>query len=110
MHIPSSKILKGRIQGQDPNEFAALCDALIVAEATSAGIPRTCLAVSHEIFDRDGGVDARCQNAPSTSGRLVPLSNVAYQYKSGDSKKTAAAIVKHDIQGKPRVLEALGQG
>jgi hypothetical protein len=67
-------------------------------------------ATNLHILEPDGGIDARCVNAPRQAGRLIPKACVAYQFKGGRAKRSAAEMGEEDIVGKPRVVEALCEG
>ena len=98
------------IQALDPTQFAHLCNGLLIGVGTRVGIPRECFPQTLHVNDRDGGVDGRCEGAPTTAGRLIPASDVVYQYKSGRTKKSALELARDDILGKSRVREALEEG
>lgn len=93
----------------DEARFAELMNALLSETAAKNGIDRSCIATNLNTKERDGGIDARCVNAPRTAGRLIPRSNVDYQYKSGAYKKSLEKIIKEDIKAKPRVMDGLGK-
>jgi hypothetical protein len=94
----------------DDSRFVELMNALVSETAAKHGIDRSCIATNINIKEPDGGIDARCVNAPTTAGRLIPSPNVDYQFKGGANKKSLSAIVDEDIRAKPRVLEGLQQG
>jgi len=94
----------------DPSRFANLCNELLVQNAIRLRIPRDHLALNLLITDPDGGIDARCLDAPVHGGRLCPRKNCVYQFKSGHAHKTAGRLAKEDVVNKPRVKEALAAG
>lgn len=98
------------IKLSDPKAFVELANNLLIAGAVAHGIPRSCLATNLHINEPDGGIDARCVNAPVTVGRLIPRPNTDYQFKAGNSPKSLNEIVTKDILAKPRVLDGLQQG
>jgi hypothetical protein len=98
------------IVGLDEGRFADLCNELLSAAAAGAAIPRSCVRTTMNTKEGDEGVDARCLAAPATAGALIPRANVAYQFKAGPKKKSAAKIVEEDIVGKAGVRKALLAG
>ena len=104
------EILMQRIQLLDEIQFVRLGNTLLARLAARNGIAPSHLALNEQTKDPDGGIDARCEGAPRTVGRLIPRSDVAYQFKAGSQKKSARAIAAEDIQAKPRVLAALQSG
>lgn len=102
--------LGARITDLDEVRFVAFCNALLGATAAAANIPRSCLSLTLNTKEPDGGIDARCEAAERTGGRLIPRANVIYQFKSGTSRKSIAKIVKEDIVRQKRVVAALRAG
>ena len=102
--------LSKHIQMLSDTEFVDVMNTLLSEAAAHAGIDRSCIAVNLNIKEPDEGIDARCVNASTTAGRLIPRKNVDYQFKSGRSKKSVARIVKEDFEGKRRVLSGLQLG
>jgi hypothetical protein len=102
--------LSKEIQKLSDREFADLLNFLLSETAARAGIARSCIAANLNIQEPDGGIDARCVNASTTAGRLIPRKNVDYQFKSGQSKKSVARVAKEDFRDKPRVLDGLKNG
>ena len=100
-------VLGRQIRQLDDSRFVELMNALISETAARHGIDRSCIATNLNIKEPDGGIDARCVNAPITAGRLIPAANVDYQFKAGSNKKSLSKIVAEDIKTKPRVLEGL---
>jgi hypothetical protein len=98
------------IQLFDSKSFVELGNNLLITSAAAHGVPRSCLATNLHINEPDGGIDARCVNAPTTVGRLIPRPHADYQFKAGNSVKSAKEIVTNDIIEKPRVLDGLRQG
>ena len=94
----------------DPTRFADLCNDLLVQVAIRQGIPREHIAVNLRTTDPDGGIDARCVDAPTSVGRLFPRLTCAYQFKGGNTDRTAATLARDDISQKPRVLQAISEG
>ena len=104
-------VILGRwLQLLDGAAFVALGNALLSEFAATRGIDRACLATNLRVTEPDGGIDARCVNTASAVGRLIPRSNVDYQFKSGSEAKSAASIAENDILGKPRVRQGLQDG
>src|SRR5438046_1921703 len=95
------------LRALDAGRFVALCNSLLARAAARGQIDATHLELTLTITDPDGGVDARCHDAPRQVGRLIPAPNVVYQFKGGTRKRTAPQIAREDIAEKPRVLEAL---
>lgn len=104
-----AELIGRQIQLLDAARFVQICTALLSETAATHGIPRSCLAFNLRITEPDGGIDARCDASPATIGRLIPRSNVAYQFKSG-GQRSAAAVAREDVLDKPRVMEALRTG
>lgn len=98
------------IQLLPERQFAALCNDLLAIAAATHGIPRTCLDVTLNTAEPEGGLDARVLDAPVAAGRLIPAGTVGYQYKSGTQRKSAARVAREDIAEKPRVVELLRNG
>jgi hypothetical protein len=96
-----------RLPFLNPDQFAVLCNDLLSSSARAAGIPVSHLSLNLRLRDPDGGLDARCDNAPRAVGRIIPAVTCGYQYKSGSTKKSAKAVALDDIVEKPRVLELL---
>jgi hypothetical protein len=82
----------------------------LVTTVAAEGIPVSHLATNLRVKEPDGGLDARCVNAPRVVGRLIPSGTVGYQFKSGLMAKSASKLVEEDVLGKGRVLELLRQG
>jgi hypothetical protein len=99
-----------RIQTLSEERFVALCNDILSETAAAGGVPRSCLSLNLNTKEPDGGIDASCTAAPVPVGRLIPRSNVIYQFKSGGSTKTIAKIVETDIVGQSRVVSALRAG
>lgn len=102
--------LARRIQMLTDVEFADLCNRVIAEAGAQHGIARACFAFNLSIDEPDGGIDARCIAAPTTVGRLIPRTDVVYQYKSGSRSKSANQVASEDIIEKPRVRDALARG
>jgi len=102
--------LERQIRLLDDTRFVELMNALLSETAAKNGIERLCIATNLNIKEPDGGIDARCVNAIHTAGRLIPSSDVDYQFKGGSDKKSAARIVAEDITSKPRVVEGIRLG
>ncbi|MDQ4044528.1 MAG: hypothetical protein M3173_03650, partial [Chloroflexota bacterium] len=102
--------LARRIQMLGDVEFAELCNRLIAETGAQHGIARACFAFNLSVDEPDGGIDARCIAAPTTVGRLIPRTDVVYQYKSGSRSKLANQVASKDIIEKPRVRDALARG
>src|SRR5712671_5384669 len=103
-------ILGRQIRLLDDSRFVELMNALLSESAAKHGIDRSCIATNLNIQEPDGGIDARCVNASTTAGRLIPALNVDYQFKGGGNKKSLTKIVEEDITAKPRVLDGLKSG
>lgn len=99
--------LAGRLSLLDDTRFAAVCNELLLQTAVLSGIDRAHLALNLATTEPDGGVDARCTNAPHIHGRLFPRSNGVYQFKSGNASRSAANLAKKEIFEKPRVMDAI---
>src|SRR6266545_463494 len=97
------------IENCDGTQFVSLCNDLLSETAARHNIDRSCLATNLHVSEPDGGIDARCVGSTARVGRLIPLENVAYQFKSGETRKSARKIAEDDILGKPRVRELLQQ-
>lgn len=106
----SSQSLAERLFLLDDTRFAAVCNDLLVQVAIRNGIDRAQLALNLATKEPDGGIDARCANAPSIHSRLFPRRNSVYQFKSGNFSRSAESLAKNDILGKPRVMEAAKAG
>lgn len=102
--------LRNRLEGLDPARFVELCNSLLTEVAAANGVQRTHLSLNHRVSDPDGGIDARCIEAPVLIARILPRQNTDFQFKSGRVAKTARAIAREDILDKPRVREGLKQG
>jgi hypothetical protein len=102
-------LIKRQIEVIDPAVFVQLATDVLSESAAANGIPRSCLATNLRLSDPDGGIDARCVGAPRSVGRMIPSSDVAYQFKSGGGHG-ARVVARDDILGKPRVVEALNAG
>lgn len=63
--------LARQIQLLDPSRFVDLGNDFLVEKAVAAGIDGSCIATNLHIADPDGGIDARCVNAPHQAGRLI---------------------------------------
>lgn len=105
-----SELIKQRIESLDEVRFVELCNSLLSELAAANGIPRSSLSLNYHLNEADGGIDARCANAPKVVSRLIPRVNTDYQFKSGRNSKSIPAIAREDIIGKPRVREGLDQG
>src|SRR6266699_5760704 len=103
----NSKELAVRLRALYPGDFVALCNELLAQAASHGQIDATCLDLTLNASDPDGGVDARCTGAKITVGRLIPVDDVVYQFKGGARRKSAAEIARADILEKPRVMAAL---
>ena len=99
-----------QLLGMDQGRFVALCNDLLYAVADRHGIDRSHIITTERINDPDGGIDARCENAPEAAERLIPAENVIYQFKSGETRKSGMTLAKEDILEKPRVVSALQAG
>src|SRR5439155_27186249 len=106
----SAKELAVRLRALYPGDFVALCNELLAQAASHAQIDATCLDLTLNASDPDGGVDASCTAAKTTVGRLIPGADIIYQFKGGGRKPSAAKIALNDILEKPRVMEALKRG
>jgi hypothetical protein len=93
----------------DSTRFVSVCNALL-AETVAPHMDRSHLRLNLRVTEPDGGVDAACEHAPCAVGRLVPSANVVYQFKSGTTSKSAQALAREDVLGKPRVRAALQEG
>jgi hypothetical protein len=102
-------VLAPRINRLDSVSFVNLCNHLLSEIAAKNGISRGCLVTTLRTTEPDGGIDARCVDAPNIAGQFIPQANIIYQYKSGNENKSAGNIVQKDILEKPRVLEAIEQ-
>ena len=102
--------LATRLALLDGTRFAAVCNELLIQTAIRNGIDRAYLALNLATNEPDGGIDARCTDAPRTHGRLFPCLNSVYQFKSGNFSHSAASLAKHDILEKPRVMAAANEG
>lgn len=102
--------LAERLSLLDDTRFAAVCAEVLIQTASRGGIDRTHLALNLKTNEPDGGIDARCVEAPRVLGRLFPYPNSVYQFKSGNFSYSAASLAKHDILEKPRVMAAVNQG
>ncbi len=60
-----------RLQYLDPVRFLELCNQLLVDVTVRAGIDPSHLALNLRVHDADGGIDARCEESPSTVGRII---------------------------------------
>lgn len=101
--------LNTRIQLLDSFRFTDLVSDLLMETAARNKIDRAYIATNFRITDPDGGIDARCSNAPNTVGGFIPRPNVDYQFKSG-KRKTTKQIAKEDVIGKRRVIDGLNAG
>ena len=110
MQLVDPVFLGRLIQLFDSKAFVELGNNLLIASAAAHGVPRSCLATNLHITEPDGGIDARCVDAPTTVGRLIPRPYADYQFKAGSNGKSAKEIVTTDIVDKPRVLDGLRQG
>lgn len=106
----SPEVLLRQLQALDGPRFAELCNELLSSAAATASIPRDRLALNHAVAEPDGGIDARCIDAPLVGGRLFPRQRVDYQYKAGMTPRSADLIAKIDILAKPRVVAGLKAG
>jgi hypothetical protein len=102
--------LAERLSLLDDTRFAAICNELLLQTAVLSRIDRANLAVNLATTEPDGGVDARCIDAPHTHGRLFPRLNGVYQFKSGDANHSPASLAKKEIFEKPRVMDAVAAG
>jgi hypothetical protein len=106
----SAQVLSLGIQALDDTRFADLCNDVLISATIAHGLPRAILNTTLRVTEPDGGIDARCVESPRTVGRLIPRRSVAYQFKSGTTRKSAIQVADEDIVGKPRVAEALTNG
>src|SRR5438477_466729 len=106
----SAKELAVRLRALYPGDFVALCNELLAQAASHGQINATCLDLTLNASDPDGGVDASCTGAKSTVGHLIPGADIVYQFKGGARRKSAAEIARADIIEKPRVIAALKRG
>lgn len=98
------------LRALDAGRFVVLCNALLARAAARAQIDATHLDLTLNLTDPDGGVDARCRDAPRQVGRLIPVPDVVYQFKGGARRRTATQIARTDISDKPAVRNALAAG
>ncbi len=103
-------LLVQHLRALDPGRFVELCNGLLTRAAARGQIDATHLELSLNLTDPDGGVDARCRDAPHPVGRVIPAPNVVYQFKGGARKRSGPEIAREDIAEKPRVREALAAG
>lgn len=94
----------------DEVRFVGLCNDLLGEAAVAHGIPRTSVRTNLKTKEPDGGIDAACVDSPVKVPRLVPRSRTDYQFKSGQSGRSAAQIARDDILAKPRVVDGLKNG
>lgn len=102
--------LADRLSLLDDTRFVVVCNNLLVQTSIRNGIDRAHLALNLATKEPDGGVDARCLDAPRIHGRLFPRPNSVYQFKSGHFSRSAASLAKLDILEKPRVMAAANAG
>lgn len=99
-----------RIQQLNSFRFADLVSDLLTETAARNKIDRSCIATNLRITERDGGIDARCSDAPHIVGEIIPQQNVDYQFKSGSEKKTTELIAREDVVEKRRMIDGLNVG
>lgn len=104
------ELINDSFSGLSPKEFVALANDFLVAAAIEHGLPRSCLATNLRVNDPDGGIDARCVDAPFTVPRIFPRADSAFQYKSGSSGGSPSTVAEDDILNKPRVRSHLEDG
>lgn len=100
-----------------PDQGVSIFRQLLWAEASASGIPKTCVNVSGEIFEPDGGIDAAVEDSPSDSKQGIIKSGLtSYQIKTGKSdlnkKATLRDILFKKKKGelKPEVKKCLDKG
>lgn len=62
-------VIGRQIRLLDDSRFVELMNALVSETAAKHGIDRSCIATNLNIKEPDGGIDARCVNAPKTGQR-----------------------------------------
>lgn len=106
MPHPIFDITADSIAPLDEREFVDLCNRLLQAEGAIHGMKPDEVGTSLRVKDPDGGVDARTENAP-TSSRWLPSGLTVWQCKSG--KSAEPKDLKKEFK-KPGVQAALKAG
>jgi hypothetical protein len=96
----------------NPNEFAALCSDLIVAEGQKVGIPIPRIHTNLLISAPDGGIDCRIEDSAGSptaaAGGWIPHGISVWQFKAGECPP-ARELAKGEFS-KPGVVSALDAG
>jgi len=78
-----------------PEQGVLFFREILWAEASVSGIPKSCVSVSGEIFEADGGIDAAVKDSPSDSKEgIIKAGLTSYQIKTGKSDLNHLAILK----------------
>lgn len=90
----------------DGSRFTQVCNRLIEAEASAAGIPSTVVQTTHKTWDPDGGLDAMVTPPAEHRSGWIPQGESGWQFKIGYPSDSE---IQKELQ-KPNVQALLGRG
>lgn len=88
-------VKKKHLSELGPESAVDIYRELVWAEASSNGIPKSSTNIPSDIYDPDGGIDAKVTNSPVGSRQgIIRKGLTCYQVKTGVSDPSTAAQVK----------------